>query len=313
MFIELLVAFINLLKNQGQARYYNPDDIMSAFNRSQLDLFREYYKLFEDTREISDSLLPFKVDHSIVTVASTNQLPTDYSHLTQFSVLIGNQEYSGKIVTDELWNVRELSVIQQHFGDNVDPFKHDQIIALSNGVGDLPEDYVDHIDSDAFANGKFQAEVDITDENQFIRKKNDRTYPPIEAYPIGWIGGNKITLAPETVSQVKLYYYRFPTKTRPICRVSANDKLLIKPTSGIDEIRISYLKTPPNAVYAYTIISERDLLFDEGNSTDTIFKPEDQSALVLKTLQYLGVPLKDNILLQFEGMKPDIKPERNGR
>lgn len=313
MFIEALVAFINLLKNQGQARYYNPEDIMAAFNRAQLDLFREYYKLFEDTREISDSLLPFKVDFTISTVAAINQLPTNYSHLTQFSVLIGAQEYSGKIVTDELWNVRELSVIQQHFGDNIDPFKHDENITLVSGSGSLPDDYVDYIEGDAFTAGEFKAEVDITDEHQFVRRKNDRTYPPTELHPIGWIGGKKITLAPSSLTQVKLYYYRYPAPTRPICRVSNNDKLLVKPTDGIDEIRLSYLKTPPNAIYAYTVVSGRDLLFDEGNSTDTIFKPEDHSALVLKALQYLGVPLKDNILLQFEGMKPDIKPERDGR
>ncbi len=314
MFIELLVAFINLLKNQGQARYYNPEDIISAFNRSQLDLFREYFKQFEETREISDSLLPFKIDHTIATVAEINQLPTDYSHLTQFSVLIGTQEYPGKIVTDELWNVRELSVIQQYFGDNVDPFKHDEdIILISGSSGPLPDDYVDYIEGDAFTGGEFKAEVDITDEHQFVRRKNDRTYPPTELHPIGWIGGNKITLAPDTLTKVKLYYYRYPAPTRPICRVSANDKLLVKSITGIDEIRISYLKTPPDAVYAYTTVSSRDLLFDEGNSIDTIFKAEDHSALVLKTIQYLGVPLKDNILMQFTQMKSDIKPEKDGR
>lgn len=313
MFIEQLVAFINLLKNQGQARYYNPEDIMAAFNRAQLDLFREYYKLFEDTQEISDGLLPFKVDYTIAVVAAINQLPPNYAHLTQFSVFIGSQEYPGKIVEDALWNVRELSVIQQHFGDNVAPFKHDLDISLSGGEGSLPDDYVDYIEADGFKDNSFQAEVDITNEHQFVKRKNDLTYPPTELHPIGWIGGNKITIAPEYVIKVKLYYYRYPAPTRPICRVTNNDKLLVKPTTGVDEIRISYLKTPPDAVYAYTVVSNRDLAFDEGNSTDTIFKAEDHSSLVTKTLQYLGVPLKDEILMQFANIKPDIKPERDGR
>ncbi len=316
MFIELLVAFINLLKNQGQARYYNPEDIMAAFNRAQLDLFREYYKLFEKTQEISDSLLPFKIDHTIAVVAAINQLPPDYSHLTQFSVLIGVQEYSGKIVSDELWNVRELSVIQKNFSDNIEPFKHSAEIILTDGVGNLPDDYVDHIEADGWGEGavpEFDSEVDISNEHQFVRRKNDKTYPPTISHPYGWIGGNQITITPTTVEKVILYYYRYPAPTRPICRVSNNDKLLVKPTAGVDEIRISYLKTPPDAVYAYTVVSGRDLLFDQGNSTDTIFKPEDHSALVLKTLQYLGVPLKDNILIQFEGMKSDIKADRDGR
>ena len=312
MFIETLVDFINLLKNQGQARYFNPEDIIASFNRAQLDLFREYYKQFEDTQEISDSLMPFKVDKTYATPAEINPLPTDYAHITQFNAVIGTQEFPGRIVGDELWNIRELAVLEKEFGDNIEPFKHDVEIDLADGEGDLPDDYVDYIDADGFSESDFDSEIDITNEHQFIRRKNDKTYPPINAYPIGWIGGYKIHIAPETLIKLKLYYYRYPAPTRPISRVSGSD-LLVKSVTGLEAIKISYLKNPPDAVYAYTVISGRDLLFDEGNSTDTIFKPLDQSALVVKTLQYLGVPLKDSILLQFGQMKSDIKPEVDGR
>ena len=308
MFIETLVDFINLLKNQGQARYYNPEEIMQAFNRSQLDKFREDYKIFEETQEITDSLRPFKLDFEYNTPASINPLPTEYAHFVEFSVEIDGTEFPGKLVADELWNIRELSVLQKHFGDNIQPFKHSVEITLADGEGNLPGDYVDRIDVDAFTGNKFQSQVDITNEHQFVRRKNDRTYPPTEPYAIGWIGGHKITFAPDTITKVKLYYYRYPAPTRPIGMISVSD-LLVKPLGTAAKIILRYLKLPVDSVYAYTVIDSRNLLFDEGNSTDTEYGPLEHSTLVLKTLQYLGIPLKDQYLLQFEQMKTDIKPE----
>lgn len=177
---------------------------------------------------------------------------------------------------------------------------------MSAGQGNLPDDYVHRIDVDTGV-----AEVDITNPQKFVKRKNDKTYPPATENPIGTIEGNLLKVLPASITAVQMHYYRYPAATRPICRVSG-DKLLVKPTTGNDEIKISFLQTPPDAVYAYTVVSGRDLAFDVGNSTDTIFRALDQSALVIKTLQYLGVPLKDSILLQFDNMKLDIKPEQNG-
>jgi hypothetical protein len=307
MFIELLVDFINLLKNQGQSRYYSPEDIMSAFNRSQLDLFREYYKKFEDTQEIMDSLQPFKKDYETPTPQPVNPLPSDYVHLTEFNITIDGTEYSGKIVPDEAWNIRELAMLQKYFGDNIESFKYSSEIALVSGVGNLPGDFVKEIEGEAiFDEGT--SELDITNEHQFIRRKNERTYPPANQYPVAWVGNHEITVEPNTVSSVKLYYYRFPAPTRPLGRISGGN-LLIKPLVGAESLKMSYLKPPVDAVYAYTVVDSRNLLFDESNSTDTEFMETDHSALVLKTLQYLGIALKDQFLVQFEGLKQDIKAE----
>lgn len=311
MFIEELHDFINLLKNQGQARYFNPEDIDAALNRSQLDLYREYYKLFEDTQEISDSLLPFKMSHTYNTPANSQSLPSDYAHLTNVSGIIDGQEYPGLIVSDDKWNIRELSALQQSFGDNIEPFKHAQEVILAAGVGTLPDDYVAYLEADGWTGLAYNAEVDITNEHQFVKRKNDLTYPPSLEHPYGWIGSHQIILTPITVEKIMLYYYRFPAATRPLVKLSTNG-IEIKPASELDELKIDYLRVPVNAVYAYTIINSRDILFDEGNSTDVEWKTLDQSALVLKTLQYLGVPLKEQLLLQFEQMKMDVKPEVNG-
>lgn len=308
MFIEDLHEFINLLKNQGQARYYNPEDIDMALNRAQLDLFREYYKMFEDTQEISDSLIPFKKEFTYAAPASTQSLPADYAHLTYASTVIGGQEYPAKIVGDQHWNARELSNLQHSFGDNIEPFKHDTEIILTDGVGDLPDDYVAYIEADAWTGAAFAAEVDITNEHQFVRRKNDKTYPPTIDHPYGWIGGNQITIAPTDVTKIKMYYYRFPSPTRPLVKLTGKN-IDLKPVDNIDELTIDYLRIPADAVYAYTIANSRDIVFDEGNSVDVEWFPLDHSALILKTLQYLGVPLKDNILMQFPQMKTDIQPE----
>jgi hypothetical protein len=312
MFIEDLHNFLNLLKNQGQARYYNREDIELALNRSQLDLFREYYKLFEDTQEISDSLIPFKEDFTYNTPSDIQSLPDDYAHLTHASAVINGQEYPAKITSDEHWNVRELNNLQHAFGDNIEPFKHSQEIVLTDGVGQLPDDYVAYIEADGWIpgipEGAYEAEVDITNEHQFVRRKNDKTYPPIAEHPYGWIGSNQITIVPDDTEKLMLYYYRFPSPTRPLVKLSGKN-IQLKPVGDIDELKIDYLRVPVNAEYAYTIINSRDIVFDEGNSTDVEWFPLDHSALVLKTLQYLGVPLKDQLLVQFEQAKQDVKPE----
>jgi hypothetical protein len=308
MFIENLIDFINLLKNQGQARYFNPDEIISALNRSQLDLFREYYKLFEDTREISDSLIPFKESIDYTPPTSSETLPSNYIHLINFSAIIGGQEYPGKIVSDEHWSSRELSNIQQQFGDNIEPFKHAVALSLVNGVANLPDDYVAYIEADAMKAGEYQSEVDITNEHQFVRRKNDKTYPPSEDYVYGWIGGNKITIVPETITEVMFYYYRFPVNTRPIAKLKGRT-IKFKPITGIDTIQVDYLRIPVDAVYGYTIVNDRDIVFDSGTSTDIEWYSTDHTALILKTLQYLGISLKDQMLVQFEQIKQDVKPE----
>ncbi len=314
MFIEDLHDFINLLKNQGQARYYSPEDIDLALNRAQLDLFREYYKLFEDTQEISDSLMPFKKSFIYNVPADSQSLPSDYAHLTYASTVIDGQEYPARIAKDNEWNARELSDLQQAFGDNVEPFKHVVEISGANvnqGVASLPDDYVAYIESEAYNSSDVipeWAEVDITDEHQYVRRLRDKTYPPISQHPYGWIGGNKITIAPQAITAIRLYYYRFPAPTRPLVKQSGKE-IYLKPIVDVDELKIDYLRVPVDAKYAYTIINDRDILFDVGSSTDVEWYPLDHSALVIKTLQYLGVPLKDQILLQFPGAKIDVQPE----
>jgi hypothetical protein len=271
-------------------------------------LFREYYKLFEDTQEISDSLIPFKKDASYANPNDYETLPSDYQHLTNVSAIIDGQEYQGKIVGDEHWNARELTNLQHAFGDNIEPFKHTEEITLTNGVGDLPNDYVAYIEADGWTGTEYNAEIDITNEHQFIVRKNDKTYPPTVNFPYGWIGGDKITITPTSVEKVLLYYYRFPAPTRPLAKVTEN-KIQIKPASELNELKIDYLRAPVDAKFAYTIINSRDIVFDEINSVDVEWKVLDHSALVIKTLQYLGIALKDQFLVQFDQMKNDIKPE----
>lgn len=311
MFIDQLHDFINLLKNQGQARYYNPEEIDLAVNRAQLDLFREYYKLFEDTQEISDSLMPFKEEHTYSSPTDSQGLPSDYAHLTYASTVIDGQEYPAKIVGDEHWNARELSNLQHAFGDNIEPFKHNVEVSLTDGVGDLPADYVAYIEADGWVpdgtSGAYEAEVDITNEHQYVRRKNDKTYPPAVEHPYGWIGGSKITVSPN-IEKLMLYYYRFPSPTRPLVKLSGGN-ISLKPVGDAGAFKIDYLRVPDDAEYAYTIINSRDILFDEDNSTDVEWFPLDHSSLVIKTLQYLGVPLKDELLVQFEQAKRDVKPE----
>ncbi len=66
-----------------------------------------------------------------------------------------------------------------------------------------------------------------------------------------------------------------------------------------------YLKMPDKVVYNYTVIDDVTIQFSQSGSTDIEWPEAEHPEILSKTLQYLGVPLKDDWLLQFERFKAE--------
>lgn len=128
----------------------------------------------------------------------------------------------------------------------------------------IPTDYARAV---AFAHkdseGKEHA-GDIIQHSRWLFRTTSKIKPPIVSKPIMVIR-DKIEVAPDDVNPV-LYY----------------------------------LKQPAKVVFNYTEINETTVQFVESGSTDIEWREEDLPEILLTTLQYLGVPIKDDILLRFK-------------
>ena len=112
MFIEDLYDFITFLKNQGQARYFTPEEVTDALNRAVLDVYYREYKLFEETGEISDALSPFKILTDINISTDKFLLPDKYRHITSHKAYDpdnSNKFYKINMITDGEWDEKTLS------------------------------------------------------------------------------------------------------------------------------------------------------------------------------------------------------------
>lgn len=106
-----------------------------------------------------------------------------------------------------------------------------------------------------------------------------------------------------------------PSLIRPIARIEdlgGDDPELsfeILPETGIDKLVIFYFKTPIRPKYAYTKPGTR-YIYDDGNSIDVEWSHLLFPELMLKTLNGLGINLREQQVIQYteqmkqqEGMK----------
>lgn len=218
MFVDKLYNFIVFLKNQGQSRYFTPEEVQDALNRAIMDKYENDYAEFETSQKLSDALSAFKRELDVSKADDRFKFPEKYRHLTDLGC----------------YNTEDEEI---------------EAVMLTDG--------------------------------EFLKKKNSSFLPPTEEYPFyrtaSWnessVYVRGVEAIPDTISKVKMYY----------------------------------LKEPDEAVYAYTMVNDRPV-FDEGNSVDPEFPEFVHNHLIVQTLKYLGVPLKDNVLMTFE----NIQPQKNG-
>ena len=92
-----------------------------------------------------------------------------------------------------------------------------------------------------------------------------------------------------------------PTNEYPVFRIQ-NDKIQVLPATVI-KIRFYYLKLPEDCVIAYNVENDRPVYTDNG-SVDPEFPQYDHNALLAQTMKYLGIELRDELLISFDKIHP---------
>ncbi len=100
------------LMNIGQSQYYSPEDIDLQLNNSINSFYRQEYKHFEATQEISDTLGFYKKSTAPITLDGSLQadIPGDLHHLTGMEgYLEDDSVVEIEVLTDGYWLKRKHS------------------------------------------------------------------------------------------------------------------------------------------------------------------------------------------------------------
>jgi hypothetical protein len=90
-----------------------------------------------------------------------------------------------------------------------------------------------------------------------------------------------------------------PTNDNLKARIIAGG-IQVAPIS-VSKIRFYYLKKPADAVYAYDLINDK-IIFKEQGSVDPEFPETSFTDLIVRTMKYLGIAMKDQIDVQAEDL-----------
>lgn len=96
-----------------------------------------------------------------------------------------------------------------------------------------------------------------------------------------------------------------PEPEYPVFRF-IQDRLQVLPEE-IEEVEVTYLRKPIPAIYGYTTHENgRDYIYDADSTTDFEWGEAVKNKLIFMTLSYLGIELKDEVLLQIKQFSNEI-------
>jgi hypothetical protein len=176
--IDEIYTDLEFLINQGQSRYFSPEEKVEAINDASFDLFRQEEKKFEETQIITDTLRYFKIRQTFtVQPGGAYALPANYIRSTAINY-------------------------------NVDTVTVTPIIPAITATFCDP-DYVEPVDPNALADK--EKEIPIVTDSEWANRLDSRALPVTEQYPICRIYEGSFQVVPETVVPI-LYYLRKPVK-----------------------------------------------------------------------------------------------------
>lgn len=258
-------------------------------------------------------------------------LPKNLRKATGLVSIVGSNHFEGLILSDELWPRRGIEMCLDKEGRVDFYFKNTADITLTDGIGTLPAHFVKEIDFCSVVDGppRLEYEGEILNDNKFEEAKSDTVYPRSLEHPIARVYGDSIEVYPSSIAKIKLHFIQYPTLKRPIARL-VDDKLEVLPltTTGkllyvqfptdkafaarvtgsqievnpdtLSSVSLTYLKKPTVGVYGYTVAGDgRSFVFSSGDSTDLDWSDVSFKELSIRSLKYLGIPLREELLVQF--------------
>lgn len=104
MFIKTLYDFISFLKNQGQARYYNPEEVFRAFNIVSGAFYAEALPQWQLNSDVTAWLKPFHKRSTInQETDKTFLFPPDYYRESNLWYLLDDEETTIDIINEAEW------------------------------------------------------------------------------------------------------------------------------------------------------------------------------------------------------------------
>lgn len=298
---------IRFLLRKDRTGFIPTEDITSAINASNYDLWRELIKKFKDTNIPSDLLMPFKDSDSQNMTAGVATLSSQSdAFISGVSVVIDSQEYPTDLLhSDKDWSIRRS--IEKP--DKAFLLKRQAYTSLTAGVATLPSDFKKAGEAIYF-NDSSPANVyegQILDYDEFYNRKNSTFLAPDYENPIATIYDDKIEFLPATLpsgDSYTLVYEAYADKKNSFSRyqTSQSNMAITVDFGDADTARIYYYIFPTTASHdtpTYTARVANDLTnVTEMGWTDNAF-----GELVTRSLVYLGVPIKDAQAMQLDGIK----------
>ena len=94
-----------------------------------------------------------------------------------------------------------------------------------------------------------------------------------------------------------------PSRSRPICFVLGN-VVTISP-DGITPVNVFYVRRPADAAWGYEVVNEK-AIYNATRSADFQLHPSEETDLVIKILALAGVSMEDQLLIQTAAQE-DVK------
>jgi len=109
-YIQGIHTFIQSLAKKERGVFLEPDQIDESLNRASFDMYKEEYRKYEATQEITDHMRVFKTTVSLTPdVSGLVTIPADYVHLVKigYQPAVATEEQVGiKIIDDAHWHDR---------------------------------------------------------------------------------------------------------------------------------------------------------------------------------------------------------------
>lgn len=171
---------------------------------------------------------------------------------------------SSKVLYNQLMKVYEET---KEISDDLSPFLIGPTsLTVASGQANKPANYNHCV---ALTATTSDVEVEIVDHSMLASKRNDPLCPPAADYPICTFYSTYIQFYPTNVSNVKITYFKVPTKPE----------------------------------WAYDVDGDDRYEYNDTDSVDIEWKENRHGDIKMKAMEFLGINLREGDLVEFAQIK----------